>query len=391
MLETIQIKSNAFKRLSTGHLWVYSNELNEIPKLKPGTIVEAVLNKSNVKSYGLAFYNPHSLISLRLLLTDKEINTDFFIERIKKANSKRQEIYPTSYMYRLVFGESDLLPGLIVDRYGDYFAIQLHSAGMENLINQIIEALLYIFPETKGIIRKDNSNFRTNEGLPLIEEVVFGEIPESIACEEFGIKLSISLLGQQKTGYFLDQRENRLSIRNIVKNKVVLDCYTNQGGFALNAAIAGAKELIGLDSSSTAIEKAKQNAILNQLQNIDFIEYDVEKYFEKMITENRKFDVIILDPPAFAKNKKSIYSALSKYSKINRMALKILGKGGYLVTSSCSYHIKESEFYNVISNEAAKQGLRLALIHRGNQAPDHPILTCMEETNYLKFFIFNLL
>jgi len=390
-LETIQIKSNAFKRLSTGHLWVYSNELTEIPKLKPGTIVKAVINKSNQKSFGLAFYNPHSLISLRLLSTEKEINADFFIERIKKANSMRREIYPNCKMYRLVFGESDLLPGLIIDRYGDYFALQIHSAGMENLINQIIDALIQIFPKTKGIIRKDNSHFRIIEGLQLIEEVVFGEIPENIFCEELGIKLSISLLGQQKTGYFLDQRENRFSIRNIVKNKTVLDCYTNQGGFALNASIAGAKEVIGLDSSSTAIEKAKQNAMLNQLQNIDFIEYDVEEYFEKLFEENRKFDVIILDPPAFAKNKKSIYSALSKYSKINRMALKLLEIGGYLITSSCSYHIKESEFYNAVTNEAVKQGYRLTLIQRGNQAPDHPILTCMDETNYLKFFIFKLL
>jgi len=390
-LETIQIKSNAFKRLSTGHLWVYSNELTEIPKLKPGTIVKAVINKSNQKSFGLAFYNPHSLISLRLLSTEKEINADFFIERIKKANSMRREIYPNCNMYRLVFGESDLLPGLIIDRYGDYFALQIHSAGMENLINQIIDALIQIFPKTKGIIRKDNSHFRIIEGLQLIEEVVFGEIPENIFCEELGIKLSISLLGQQKTGYFLDQRENRFSIRNIVKNKTVLDCYTNQGGFALNASIAGAKEVIGLDSSSTAIEKAKQNAMLNQLQNIDFIEYDVEEYFEKLFEENRKFDVIILDPPAFAKNKKSIYSALSKYSKINRMALKLLEIGGYLITSSCSYHIKESEFYNAVTNEAVKQGYRLTLIQRGNQAPDHPILTCMDETNYLKFFIFKLL
>ncbi|HPI20902.1 MAG TPA: class I SAM-dependent rRNA methyltransferase [Candidatus Kapabacteria bacterium] len=390
-METIQIKSNAFKRLSTGHLWVYSNELTEIPKLKPGTIVKAVINKSNQKSFGLAFYNPHSLISLRLLSTEKEINADFFIERIKKANSMRREIYPNCNMYRLVFGESDLLPGLIIDRYGDYFALQIHSAGMENLINQIIDALIQIFPKTKGIIRKDNSHFRIIEGLQLIEEVVFGEIPENIFCEELGIKLSISLLGQQKTGYFLDQRENRFSIRNIVKNKTVLDCYTNQGGFALNASIAGAKEVIGLDSSSTAIEKAKQNAMLNQLQNIDFIEYDVEEYFEKLFEENRKFDVIILDPPAFAKNKKSIYSALSKYSKINRMALKLLEIGGYLITSSCSYHIKESEFYNAVTNEAVKQGYRLTLIQRGNQAPDHPILTCMDETNYLKFFIFKLL
>ena len=390
-METIQIKSNAFKRLSTGHLWVYSNELTEIPKLKPGTIVKAVINKSNQKSFGLAFYNPHSLISLRLLSTEKEINADFFIERIKKANSMRREIYPNCKMYRLVFGESDLLPGLIIDRYGDYFALQIHSAGMENLINQIIDALIQIFPKTKGIIRKDNSHFRIIEGLQLIEEVVFGEIPENIFCEELGIKLSISLLGQQKTGYFLDQRENRFSIRNIVKNKTVLDCYTNQGGFALNASIAGAKEVIGLDSSSTAIEKAKQNAMLNQLQNIDFIEYDVEEYFEKLFEENRKFDVIILDPPAFAKNKKSIYSALSKYSKINRMALKLLEIGGYLITSSCSYHIKESEFYNAVTNEAVKQGYRLTLIQRGNQAPDHPILTCMDETNYLKFFIFKLL
>lgn len=388
---TIQIKSSALKHLNSGHLWIYSNELFEIPKLQPGTIVEAVLNKSTQKSFGLSFYNPHSLISLRLLLSNKEINTDFFIERILKANKYRNEVYPQEKMYRLVFGESDLLPGLIVDRYGDYFSIQIHSAGMELLINQIIEAIIHIFPNTKGIIRKDNSNLRINEGLPLLEEVVFGEIPENIICEELGIKLNISLLGQQKTGYFLDQRENRFSIRNISKNKNVLDCYTNQGGFALNAAVAGAENVIGIDSSEVAIEKAIQNLELNNLKNIYFFKYDIEKYFEKMFAENKKFDVIILDPPAFAKNKKSIFAAKSKYSKINKMAMKLLNENGYLVSSSCSYHINENEFYHLITNEAIKLGLKLILIHKGNQALDHPILTSMEETNYLKFFIFKIL
>jgi len=390
-LVTIQIKSSALKRLNSGHLWIYSNELFEIPKLQPGTIVEAVLNKSTQKSFGLAFYNPHSLISLRLLLSNKEINTDFFIERILKANKYRNEVYPQEKMYRLVFGESDLLPGLIVDRYGDYFSIQIHSAGMELLINQIIEAIIHIFPNTKGIIRKDNSNLRINEGLPLLEEVVFGEIPENIICEELGIKLNISLLGQQKTGYFLDQRENRFSIRNISKNKNVLDCYTNQGGFALNAAVASAENVIGIDSSEVAIEKAIQNLELNNLKNTYFFKYDIEKYFEKMFAENKKFDVIILDPPAFAKNKKSIFAAKSKYSKINKMAMKLLNENGYLVSSSCSYHINENEFYHLITNEAIKLGLKLILIHKGNQALDHPILTSMEEANYLKFFIFKIL
>ena len=389
MLPQIIIKQKCTKRLKSDFPWIFSNELTAIPKLAPGTIVEVVDERG--ESYGSAFYNPHSLISLRLLFTDKNIDTDFFIERISKALKFRLFIMPAERMFRLVFGESDFLPGLIIDKYEDYYSVQMLSAGMDLLKNEIIDALKEVDKNLLGIIEKNNSGLRALEGLNESESVLYGNIPEEIISQENGIKLNLTLLGGQKTGYYLDQKENRSYIRKISNGLRVLDCFTNQGGFALNAGISGAKEVLAIDSSKPALEIAERNAKLNSLDNVTFQSMDVFDYLEKSSKDNNLWDLIILDPPAFAKTKKNIPTARAAYIKLNKSALSCISRGGFLATSSCSQHISENEFFECISIAALKANRNLRLIHRGEQAPDHPILISMPETNYLKFFVFQVI
>ena len=386
-IRTISLKRNADNRIKFGHLWVFSNELQEIPKLQPGVVVKVV--DSNQKSYGFGFYNPASLISVRLLKTEIFPSVQLFIERIAIAKALRQSLLGDIEMCRLVFGESDLLPGLIIDKYSNYFAIQILSAGMELMKSEIVQALLEIFPETKGIIEKNDTKLREIEGLPLISTVLFGEIPEKFISQEQGVQLELSLSEGQKTGYFLDQRINRKFVRTISRGLSVLDCYTNQGGFALNAGIGGAERIAAIDCSETALNAVSRNAELNELK-IETIKADVAEYLSKAVERNEKWDMIILDPPAFAKNRKSVPKAKAAYAKINRLAMKMLNPNGYLIASSCSHHVFEDVFKDAIYRESCKLGKQLKQVYRGGQSPDHPILLSLPETQYLKFFVFQV-
>ena len=386
-IRTISLKRNADNRIKFGHLWVFSNELQEIPKLQPGVVVKVV--DSNQKSYGFGFYNPASLISVRLLKTEIFPSVQLFIERIAIAKALRQSLLGDIEMCRLVFGESDLLPGLIIDKYSNYFAIQILSAGMELMKSEIVQALLEIFPETKGIIEKNDTKLREIEGLPLISTVLFGEIPEKFISQEQGVQLELSLSEGQKTGYFLDQRINRKFVRTISRGLSVLDCYTNQGGFALNAGIGGAERIAAIDCSETALNAVSRNAELNGLK-IETIKADVAEYLSKAVERNEKWDMIILDPPAFAKNRKSVPKAKAAYAKSNRLAMKMLNPNGYLIASSCSHHVFEDVFKDAIYRESCKLGKQLKQVYRGGQSPDHPILLSLPETQYLKFFVFQV-
>ena len=386
-IRTISLKRNADNRIKFGHLWVFSNELEEIPKLQPGVVVKVV--DSNQKSYGFGFYNPASLISVRLLKTEIFPSVQLFIERIAIAKALRQSLLGDIEMCRLVFGESDLLPGLIIDKYSNYFAIQILSAGMELMKSEIVQALLEIFPETKGIIEKNDTKLREIEGLPLISTVLFGEIPEKFISQEQGVQLELSLSEGQKTGYFLDQRINRKFVRTISRGLSVLDCYTNQGGFALNAGIGGAERIAAIDCSETALNAVRRNAELNELK-IETIKADVAEYLSKAVERNEKWDMIILDPTAFAKNRKSVPKAKAAYAKINRLAMKMLNPNGYLIASSCSHHVFEDVFKDAIYRESCKLGKQLKQVYRGGQSPDHPILLSLPETQYLKFFVFQV-
>lgn len=385
-METIFIKNNrTIKRINDGHLWLFSNELIELPNIHPGTIVN-VSDKSG-KSYGVGFYNKNSLISVRLL-NSSNFNKEILNQRIANAFISRKNIFPLENSFRLVYGESDSLPGLIIDKYSDYFSVQLLSFGMELLKNEIAASLLEIFPQTKGIIIRNDSYWRKIEGLDEKDEIIFGTLPEEIEISENGIIYRISLTSGQKTGYFFDQRLNRNFLQSISKDKTVLDLFTNQGGFALNAARGNAKNVIGIDISSSVITMARSNTLLNEFRNINFFEFDVFDYLKNQISENHKYDLIICDPPAFAKNKKSIKNALIAYRRVNKLAMKCLNNNGILLTSSCSQHIDDSSFNKEIQKAANEVHKKLIQIYQGIQSPDHPILPSMNETKYLKFLGF---
>ena len=328
-MNTIQIKKNCDRRIQSGHLWLFSNELATVPKYVAGEVV--TVESSNGKSLGKGFYNPNSLIAVRLLSTETEIDKDFFVRRIKGATCLRQLLFPHESTYRLIFGESDQLSGLVVDKYEDYFVIQILSAGMYLLRETITNSLLEVFPKTQGIILRNNSRLNEIEGLPNENIVLFGTIPEQIITHEEELKLELNLIDSQKTGYFLDQRKNRQTIKKLAHGLSVLDCYTNQGGFALNAALGGACKVKAVDSSQQALDAALRNATLNEINSdlIEFLKSDVSEFLRSEAESKSLWDMVILDPPAFAKNKSSVPIALAAYEKINRQALKVIAPNGF--------------------------------------------------------------
>lgn len=384
-MKKVILKKNCDKKVKRGYLWIFSNQVDKVESNpENGDIVE--IFNSNNQFIGKGFYNKNSLISLRLLTyTDEEINKNFLTNKILTADNLRQKLYNDN-IYRMVYSESDLLPGLIIDRFDNVFSIQINSIGMEKLLPLITEILIENFsPEC--IIEKNESPLRTLEGLELKTSILYGEYKSKELIID-GIRYNIDLLSGQKSGFFLDQRINRLNIKKYVKGLKVLDCFCNQGGFALNAAIAGAKEVIGIDISKTAIEKCKINSAINGFEKICRFEVaDVFDYLQRLIDENNYFDVVIIDPPSFTKSKKNIPTAKQAYKKVNYLGLQLIKNEGYLITSSCSHHIDENTFLDIIDESAIKAKSHIKLLEFHSASPDHPILLNMPETKYLKFAI----
>ncbi len=395
LLPTVTLKPHFERFVRKGQLWAYDNEVATVEGDPPPGAVVRVRNALG-KDLGLAFYNPNSKIRLRLLLTQSfPIDTQFFVTRLEAALRLRQQLidFRQNTMYRLVFSESDLLPGLIVDVFDQYLAIQTLAYGLETLLEPIQEALLHVLPTTKGIYAKNDSVLRTKEGLPLYERLLWGEIPSEIHCRENDILFCINIASGQKTGFFLDQKTNRRWIRHFAHNRRVLDCFCNQGGFALNAAAAGASHITAVDSSETALRIAQQNFALNgfDLQRVEFINADVFDFLLEAKRAGRQWDLVILDPPAFTKSKEQVPAAIRGYARLHRLAFRVLAPDGILATSSCSYHVSEEQFLRIIQEEALRAGRYLQLLYRGQQSPDHPILPAMPQTKYLKFFLFRSL
>jgi len=387
-LPTIKIKKKHARRLRYGYLWVFSNEIETPPKLSAGTLIQVV--DSEGFNHGTAFYNPHSLIAARLLSTTGVADVDFFRKRIETAASLRQKLYPNENCVRLVFGESDALPGLIIDKYENCFILQTLSAGMYQRKEIIAEALKELFSDCAAIALRNDSRLVEIEGLPKEKVTLSGSLPEELITSENGIRICLNLADSQKTGWFLDQKDNRLMVRRLSKGAKVLDCFCNQGGFALNSAIAGAAQVVGVDISGSAISSAQKNAALNKLSNIEFRQADVMEFLAAEFENKSAWHIIVLDPPAFAKSKSAVPQAKAAYEKINRMALRLIQSGGFLVTSSCSQHVDESEFGEIVAKAASKSYRRIKCIGRGIQAADHPILPAMPETKYLKFYIYHV-
>ena len=339
---------------------------------------------------GIGFYNAHSSIAIRLLHTQEDVNVDFFVNRLRSALAIRERVFPNMNSYRLCFGESDELPGLIIDRYGEYCAMQCLSAGMDLRIDMIVSALKEIIPGLKGVIAKHDSPLRLKEGLQQGEYIVYGEIPDIITMQEHDIQLEISLVHGQKTGYYLDQRLNRKWVEQLSSGLDVLDCFTNQGGFALHAAKGGAKSVLGIDSAKQAIEASKRNAELNNFSQAKFEQADVFEFLKSSVQAEKTWDMIILDPPAFTKSKATLARAKRGYAEINRQALKLIRPGGFLVSASCSQHLSAQMLLEIVQAESKRVNRSLRLIQSAGQSPCHPILPIMPETSYLKCLTFEV-
>jgi 23S rRNA (cytosine1962-C5)-methyltransferase len=351
-----------------------------------GDIVEIL--RSDGKFLGLGFCNPHSLIAARFLTKEREsIDFGFFERRITDALNLRTRVYPDAKSFRLVHGESDFLPGLIVDKYNECFAIQTLCYGMDLVQALICDVLEQLF-HPKGIVERNETPLRRLEGLPQRSGILRGDIRPTVV-DDGQLRYKVDVLHGQKTGYYLDQRENRKLIRRFAKDCRVLDCFCYEGGFALNAASAGARGVIAIDESTAAIRVAEENALMNHLASV--CHFEVGNVFERLkqlLAAEEQFDMIILDPPSFTKSKKNILAAKKGYREINTDALRLLKRGGILATASCSYHIEQTTFLDVIFESAQKAGRLLRMLEWRGASPDHPILLAMPETSYLKFGVF---
>ncbi|HEU0264902.1 MAG TPA: class I SAM-dependent rRNA methyltransferase [Geobacterales bacterium] len=382
---TIQLKRGEEKRLLSGHPWIFSNEIAAISgERSPG--VTARLMDASGRLLGVGYYNPHSLIAFRLLSPmDESIDSvDFFRSRISSANAYRHKLLPGLTTYRVVFGESDFLPGLVVDRYGDYLSIQLLTQGVERRQQFIVDALVELF-HPKGIIARNDVGVRGLEGLPEEVNILHGEIPDLIEIEEHGLRLVVDLLKGQKTGHFIDQRENHLLLQPISRDKEVLDCFSYSGSWGLHAASFGASRVTCLDISERAVELVRQQSRMNGLEAVVTAErIDVFDRLRSLKSEGRRFDVIVLDPPAFVKSKKLLAEAIRGYTTINRRAMELLNPEGYLITCSCSFHMQREEFRTLLASAARQAGKTMRLVTSRGQAADHPVLLSVPETDYLK-------
>lgn len=384
-MQAIKLKAKEERRLKAGHWWVFSNEIDGLDtSIEPGTLVR-VLASDGVQ-VGIGTFNPHSLIAVRLLQKgEEELPKDFIFEKLDEAYTRRKEIGVRKYG-RMCYGEGDNLPGLVIDRYGDILVVDVLTAGMELLKPQITKALQKIFKPT-GIYYKNDSAFRALEGLTNTPEII-GEVPETVEIEENGVKYIVPIRGGQKTGFYFDQRENRAFLKPYFKDKLVLDLYSYIGSFGITAALSGAAQVWGCDSSAAAVELAQKNAELNGVSDIAVFHRDDA---ERLLSAMKKGelpdqpDMVLLDPPAFVKSRKALPQAVGLYVKLVKMALEGLKPGGYLAFSTCSHHVSRELFVDIIRQGVSKSGVQASLIELRGQAKDHPVLIGMPETEYLHF------
>jgi 23S rRNA (cytosine1962-C5)-methyltransferase len=380
------ISRRGAERLQAGHLWIYRSDLREA-EAGPGDVVRVSDERGGY--LGRAFYSDRSQIALRLVTReDVPIDREFLAGRIHAAAAHRERVVQDTEAYRLVYGEADLLPGLVVDRYSDFLVVQTLCQATDRLKQELLPLLLEIF-SPRAIVERNDPKVRLLEGLERRVGVLHGEVPEEVQANVNGVRFAFDLLKGQKTGGFLDQRENQRAAVRYAQGDV-LDCFAYAGGFALTVAKAS-RHVEAVDLAPSAVELGKRNQGLNQIGNVTFREanaFDVLKEYDQ---SGRTFDMVILDPPAFAKNRESVPAAERGYKEINLRALKILRPGGYLVTCSCSYHLQESLFLSIVAEAALDARRTVAVVERQSQARDHPILLTMPETHYLKCMIIRVI
>lgn len=383
------LKKNEERRLRNGHLWVYSNEVDTartpLTAFEPGQAVTILA--SDGKSLGSGYVNPHSLICARLVSRDagQPLDKSLLVHRLNIALSLRERLYDKPF-YRLVYGESDFLPGLVVDRYGDVVVAQLNTAGMELRKQAVVEALLKVL-KPRAILLRNDSSVRAMEELEATVEVAHGEVPENVLIEENGVKFEVPLAGQ-KTGWFYDHRDNRARAARYVKGARVLDVFSYIGGWGITAAAAGAREVICIDSSAPALDQVERNAILNGVrETMGTIEGDAFEALKALRAEREQFDVVIVDPPAFIKRRKDIKAGSEAYRRLNQAAMQLLGKDGILVSASCSHHLTRDSLLEILQQSSRHLDRSLQLIEQGHQGGDHPIHPAIPETEYIKCLV----
>ncbi len=382
-MPAVTVTSRAIERITSGHLWIYRSDVSEASAAEPGAVVRLLDRKKHYWGQGL--YSSASQIAVRLLTREERpFDEAFLAERIRAAAAFREQVAPGVQARRLVGAEGDLLPSLIIDHYGDCFVIQTLSQGMDRLKPAIVEILRKEFAPL-SIIERNDVAVRALEGLPGQAGVLAGEEISEVVIEENGRKFCIDLRRGQKTGAFLDQRENRAAAASYARGRA-LDCFTYTGGFALTLAPHCAS-VLGVEASADALALAGRNQKLNGFTNLEWKEANCFDFLKAADQGRERFDMVVLDPPAFARQKPSLDSALRGYKELNLRALKILNPGGYLVTCSCSYHVSEADFLDVIAGAALDAHRTVAVVERRTQSRDHPILLTVPETHYLKCLI----
>lgn len=382
---TVKVNKRGADRVRNGHLWIYRSDLVEIDA-EGGSIVTVTDERGNF--IGQALFSDASQIALRFLTQSKEdINPGWWRERIREAAGRRH-IPADTNAYRLIYSEGDLLSSLIVDRYDDVLVLQTLSQGTDALKSLLTELLIEEF-KPRAVIERNDARVRELEGLPLIAATLYGEAPAELEILQHGLRFYVEPLGGQKTGSFLDQRDNRLAARAAAQTtgrRRALDCFTFNGAFALHLASV-CEQVTGIDISVDAVAAARRNASINNLANVEFVEANVFDTLREMESARERFDVIVLDPPAFAKNRASLKPAVRGYKEINLRSLKLLNPGGVLVTCTCSYHVSEELFLEIIAGAAIDAHRRIQIIEKRMQSTDHPVLIGVPETYYLKCVI----
>lgn len=390
-IKSLRLKKNHNKRLRSNHVWIYSNEVDvSISPIKSFTPGEEVMVQTHDGTHlGVAYVNPHSLIIGRLFSEDpnQRLDVEFLYGRIKTALALRSRLYQKPY-YRLIYGESDGLPGLVADRFGDTLAIQLNTAGMEIKKDIIVQAFRETIPDIQSILLKNDSSSRKLEGLESYIEAGFGIPPKKILLEENNVLFHAPLWSGQKTGWFYDHRLNRLRQKDYVADKTILDVFSYLGAFGIQAAVFGARSITCIDASNLSAEWIQENAQLNNVHpKVSVITADAFVALKNLYHTKEKFDVIIIDPPAFVKKHKDLKEGTLAYQRINEAALKLLAPDGILISCSCSMHVTYENLIEVLRRASYRAKVKLQILERGHQGPDHPVHLAIPETDYLKMII----
>lgn len=393
-LPSLRLKANADRRLRAGHLWVYSNEIDvaatPLHSFEAGD--QAILEAAGGTPLGIVAMSPNNLICARLLSRDIKhvLDKSLLVHRLNVALSLRERLFDQP-CYRLVYGDSDLLPGLVVDRFFDILVVQLASATMERHKDDVLAALIQVL-KPSGILLKNDSAARDAEGLERYVDTAFGVVPEWVALEENGVKFEAPVIEGQKTGWFYDHRMNRARLAPYVKGKRVLDLFSYIGGWGVQAAAFGASEVFCVDASAFALDGVERNATLNGFaEKVTCVEGDVFAALRELKSAEERFDVVIADPPAFIKRKKDIKNGEAAYRRLNETAMRLLNKDGILVSASCSMHLEEDNLQNILLTSARHLDRNIQLLERGAQGPDHPVHPAINETRYIKSLTVRLL